>query len=527
MFFLKYRPKTIAELDLEDVRFQLSKILEHKKIPQAFLFAGPKGSGKTSAARILAKAVNCLKPKKTEPCNSCDVCREINNGASLDVLEIDAASNRGIDDIRQLKEKIGLVPINASYKVYIIDEVHMLTREAFNALLKTLEEPPAHVIFILCTTNPEKIIATVLSRLIRIDFSKGSDKEVERSLKKVIKGEKLSVEKKVVKGIIGLSDGGFRDAQKTLEGLVLSFGKKLNWDKVKKKLSYWQKQKPESILVALESRDLKKGLQITEALSAEGVNFSDYLTDLLELVRQLILFKSGVVKLKGDWTKLAEKFTFLQLTKLSRFLSRALVEQKTTVLPQLPIQIALSEFIEIVGVSTSQASKPDLKEKEKETLEKGVERLSPENKAEEEGKRTDFVEQKPEQNSALVELEEIVADWQKLLLTVKPMNHSVAAFLRAARPKIIESGNVLVLEVFYPFHKERLEEDRNRRIVEDGLEKICGRGLRMKCVLGEKKPVSVATQQSQSFGSEKKQTRASGKNKDDDLYQMAKDIFGE
>jgi len=173
MYFLKYRPQTIAELDLESVRHQLEQILKQEKIPQAFLFAGPRGAGKTSAARILAKAINCRQPKGVEPCNQCSLCREITAGSSLDVLEIDAASNRGIDDIRQLRERVGLAPAQAKYKVYIIDEVHMLTKEAFNALLKTLEEPPAHVVFVLCTTDPEKIIPTILSRLLRVDFRRG------------------------------------------------------------------------------------------------------------------------------------------------------------------------------------------------------------------------------------------------------------------------------------------------------------------------------------------------------------------
>ncbi|MBU2036468.1 DNA polymerase III subunit gamma/tau, partial [Patescibacteria group bacterium] len=164
-YYLKYRPQTIEQLDIKEIRESLSKILKSGKIPHAFLFSGPKGTGKTSAARILAKIVNCEKPKvKGVPCNKCDQCKSITNGNNIDVIELDAASNRGIDDIRALREAVKLSAAKAQKKVYIIDEAHMLTLEASNALLKTLEEPPSHVIFILATTNPEKLIGTIRSR---------------------------------------------------------------------------------------------------------------------------------------------------------------------------------------------------------------------------------------------------------------------------------------------------------------------------------------------------------------------------
>ena len=161
VFHLKYRPSKISELDLVDVSDKLTKILESKDMPQSWLFAGPKGSGKTSAARILAKAINCLDPDGVEPCDKCKNCQEIARGNSLDIIEIDGASNRGVDDIRSLKESAYLSPINLKKKVVIIDEVHMLTKEAFNALLKVLEEPPKNLIFILCTTDDNKIPETV------------------------------------------------------------------------------------------------------------------------------------------------------------------------------------------------------------------------------------------------------------------------------------------------------------------------------------------------------------------------------
>jgi DNA polymerase-3 subunit gamma/tau len=176
VFYRKYRPQKIEELDSASVRENLYSIFSKGNYPHAFLFTGPKGLGKTSAARIVAKIVNCEKKAKgkIEPCNKCDQCQSIASGSNLDVLEIDGASNRGIDEIRDLREKIKLAPFKASKKVYIIDEVHMLTTEAFNALLKTLEEPPAHVLFILCTTEQHKVPATIASRCFRINFTRAN-----------------------------------------------------------------------------------------------------------------------------------------------------------------------------------------------------------------------------------------------------------------------------------------------------------------------------------------------------------------
>ena len=218
--YLKYRPQTIDELDLESVRQSLKNILSSGNIPHAFLFSGPKGTGKTSSARILAKIVNCQSPtKEGEPCNNCDQCLSIMKGNNIDIIELDAASNRGIDDIRNLKEGIYLAPNSAKYKVYIIDEAHMLTLEAANAFLKTLEEPPSHAIFILATTNPEKLPTTVISRLTTINFTKATPKDIARQLSRVAKGENIKIADEAINIIAKHSDGSFRDAVKILETL--------------------------------------------------------------------------------------------------------------------------------------------------------------------------------------------------------------------------------------------------------------------------------------------------------------------
>src|SRR3989344_9219205 len=230
VFYRKYRPQTIEELDSREVREKLTSILLRPSSFHALLFTGPKGLGKTSAARIVAKAINCEKINDyskgqklkgaLEPCNKCHQCTSITNGTNIDILEIDGASNRGIDEIRDLREKIKLSPAQALKKIYIIDEVHTLTTEAFNALLKTLEEPPPHVIFILCTTEPQKVPETIVSRCFHISFKLATQQELLSSFTRIAKKEKLDFEKEALSYIAEMSDGSFRDGVKILDELA-------------------------------------------------------------------------------------------------------------------------------------------------------------------------------------------------------------------------------------------------------------------------------------------------------------------
>jgi len=220
--YLKYRPQRIEDLDLAEVREILKSMLAKKELPHAWLFTGPWGTGKTSAARILAKAVNCEHRNGVEPCNECEMCREITQGSATDIIEIDAASNRGIEEIRELRDKVRLAPMRAKYKVYIIDEVHMLTTEAANALLKTLEEPPEHTLFALCTTEPEKLLDTVKSRCVWVKFKKPSIAEMVSSLEHVLKGEKIKSDTTALQLVAQAAKGSFRDGTKILEQIIMT-----------------------------------------------------------------------------------------------------------------------------------------------------------------------------------------------------------------------------------------------------------------------------------------------------------------
>jgi len=520
VFHLKYRPTKFSDLDLADVAETLKKILQAKDIPQSFLFSGPKGAGKTSAARILAKAVNCLDLKNGEPCDECENCKEIEKGNSLDIIEIDAASNRGIDDIRSLKDKAYLLPSRFSKKVFIIDEVHMLTKDAFNALLKLIEEPPKHTIFILCTTDAEKIPETVLSRLIKIDFRKGEKKELLNSLKKIIKGEKIEIDEETINFVLEKSDGSFRNLQRTFNEIYLQLGNKLGFSEVKNFFGNKSGGYNEADFeIDLVEGNTKLILEKLEKMANDGVDFSLFLQSLISFFQKKLLSFFGVGINKNKGLNLNETEFLINL------LIKASKQEKDVEIEQLPLELAVVDF-----VSQKKPSVP----RERDT---SLDRAADNEKKDEEIKMEEPVIAEvvaDEEEILLVVdnsdvnlgLEQVEEKWGNLLMAVKPFNHSVEAFLRAARPSSIKGKN-LTLEVFYPFHKERLEEIKNRKIVEDGLTKVFGKDLCFDCVLGnsKKEPLVIKNDTPvENISDELAPPQNDDKNKD--IYDVAKEIFG-
>lgn len=291
--YRKWRPQGFDSLvGQEAVRTALTNALETGRIAHAYLFAGPRGTGKTSTAKILAKAVNCEHGPTPNPCNKCQNCVRINDGTSMNVFEIDAASNRGIDEIRDLREKVAFAPVNGRYKVYIIDEVHMLTTEAFNALLKTLEEPPPHVIFILATTEPHKIPATIHSRCQRFDFKRVTDSDIVKRLREVADGSGIAADDDALQLIAVQADGGMRDALSLLDQCGV-MAERVSAETVRSVLGIVGREALRELVKAVGEGNVPKALALLEDLLAGGKDVKQIITELAEYLRAVLLYKAS------------------------------------------------------------------------------------------------------------------------------------------------------------------------------------------------------------------------------------------
>lgn len=291
----KYRPQKFSEVvGQEHVTKTLQNALKEGKIGHSYLFSGPRGVGKTTVARILSKALNCEKGVNIEPCNECSQCTEITNGRSQDVLEIDGASNRRIEEVRNLKEGIGYAPIKGRYKVYIVDEVHMLTNEAFNALLKTLEEPPPHTVFIFATTEPYKVPSTILSRCQRFDFRKLTTKEIYEHIKKISETEKIMIQDEAIQMISERADGALRDAEVMLDQLRSYTDETIKENDVKDVFGFIDKTLYKDIIEGIIEKDDRKILQYLENVFDKGYDLKEFIIGLIEFIRNLFLIKLDV-----------------------------------------------------------------------------------------------------------------------------------------------------------------------------------------------------------------------------------------
>lgn len=334
MFYLKYRPKTIDEIDNLKARENIGKVLASKPLPHAYLFVGSKGTGKTSTARIFAKSINC-EGGSINPCNHCKNCLSIDTSSNPDVFELDAASNRGINEVKDLIKEASFSPMSGYYRVFIIDEAHMITTDGFNALLKTLEEPPSTVIFILATTNLEKVPKTIASRCYLINFGRALKTDVKNMLKRIIVAEKLSLDESLIDLISSNSEKSFRDAAKLLEELVIQ--NKLEFEQARQYLGLRSK---ENLLEIIAKKDIKEALTWVEEFSQMGGSMKNLIEELLEELRLLLLQKSGLTMTET----LSIDFTLSQVTYLMKSLNEAYNLLKITPIDSLPLEIAIVEF---------------------------------------------------------------------------------------------------------------------------------------------------------------------------------------
>ena len=349
--YRRWRPQNFDTLvGQQPVKQALTNALTSGRIAHAYLFAGPRGTGKTSTARILAKALNCDHGPTPNPCGECDNCRRIAEGSSMDVFEIDAASNRGIDEIKALRDQLAFTPVDCRYKVYIIDEVHMLTTEAFNALLKTLEEPPSHVIFILATTDPHKIPATIHSRCQRFDFRRVTVEEIVQHLAMVAQGSGLEADEDALRLIAIQSEGGMRDALSLLDQCGV-MAKKITAVTVREVLGIVGREALRALVEAIGHQDVPLALSQLAALLEQGKDVRQIVTELIEYLRALLLFKAVpqynevyLTDTASNLESLAALYTSDRIMASEERLHAALVELRGTMRPRITAELCLLDL---------------------------------------------------------------------------------------------------------------------------------------------------------------------------------------
>lgn len=467
--YRKYRSQNFDEIVGQKHIIQtLKNAIISDRISHAYLFTGPRGTGKTSTARILAKAVNCKKGPTPSPCGTCDNCEKIRDGHAVDVVEIDAASNRGIDEIRDLREKVRYAPIEGRYKVYIIDEVHMLTSEAFNALLKTLEEPPAHVIFVLATTEPSKVPITIASRCQRLDFTRITLSEIKEQLKKISKAEGFDIEEKALDAVARSGEGSMRDSISLLDQLVSFAGSKVTFDDVVTLLGSADEELLFSLSDAILDGNDSKVLELLRRGIDEGRSASQIVKDLINHFRNILFAKVGAVEsleltkeYQNRIQEQSEKFNFDIIKSILRALSRAELDMKWHPQARLVLEVALLELLDgkaqgdqvirLSGTGSREIRKSGTGDQEIRDMEK------------------------KEDNKFL----KIKSKWNEILEKVKKQSLYGYVSLHEGEPIEISSKGKLVIgfRKGYGFHKDRLEEKKNKDAVEAAIKESTGENI--------------------------------------------------
>ena len=516
VFYRKWRPQTFAEVvGQETTTRTLVNALNSGRVSHAYLFCGPRGTGKTSTGRILAKAVNCLTNGQGEPCNTCIICQSVTEGKALDVIEIDAASNRGIDDIRELRERVNYAPNQARYKVYIIDEVHMLSKDASNALLKTLEEPPSHVIFVLATTEAHKVLPTILSRCQRFNFRRLSRADVAAKLTRICQAENIDIDQEGLQLIAKSTTGSLRDAENLLEQLTTYYGSRIELQEIKATLGITGDWRVKELAKHIVNGDVSAGITTIGSVNSDGLDLKQFNRELVEYLRGLLLIKSGstdAIDLTTDdlseLRDLADMASLPQILRAVKLFGQ--LELGFDSYSTLPLELALVD-----------CALPPTEEKKTATPETDYERPQPVSKASTAAKPAPAApppaakaepvtepaatiepepvsepepvieteptppaetEIKPEPGS---EVEQLIQNWKRIIEEAPPnlKKTTAIAILRSAdvRPVAIEADTVVLTSKF-DFYKEQIEKPENQRIAAQIISSFLGHPCRVRCI---------------------------------------------
>lgn len=481
-----YRPQNFLEiLGQNHIKITLQNEISAAKIAQAYLFCGPRAVGKTTLARVLAKAVNCQRRQEGEfePCNECANCRSITAGKNLDVVEIDAASNTGVDNVRDnIIAFSRLMPAGNKYKVFIIDEVHMLSLSAFNALLKIIEEPPAYVIFILCTTEVHKVPLTIISRCERFDFKRISVSEIVKKLTYIANTEKITIDKEVLEAVARRSGGHLRDAESLL-GQIFSLGdKKITLEQAELVIPHYNIHEAVDLLEFLSRKDAAKAVGLVNSLADSGVNVKNFTAEVINLLRKIMLNKlspSLVENLGLDLgenlemrlSQVAGSLDWEQIFILTRRFLEVYNDNKNPLIAQLPLEIAIAEFCFTAAPKINRAhgstAEPNL------PVTPNVKRNVTTNRASNAAETSVLNSVVSGAPAGDLNLEEIMEKWPEFLVKIKKYNHSLSFVLQNCRPQSLKDGQICL--VFkYKFHQDRIKDVVIKNIVEKTLAEVFG-----------------------------------------------------
>lgn len=509
--YQKYRPQRFSEIFGQNhIKLSLQNGILRQQISHAYLFCGPRAVGKTTLARVFAKAINCQNrsEKDFEPCNACPICESINNFSNLDIIEIDAASNTGVDNVRENIISLSRVKSsNNKYKVFIIDEVHMLSLSAFNALLKTLEEPPKNVVFILCTTEVYKVPLTIISRCQRFDFKRIGVNDMVKKLEHIIKNEKLEVDREVLDLIALKSDGHLRDAESLLSQIIAISDRKIDLASANLIIPYNDLEENIKILEAISKKDLSTAIKIINEISRNNINLKNFLNDLIELLRKMILSKVNASlpsalgldlgeKLEIKINNLNQAFSLSDLVMMSEEFLEASKKLNTALIIQLPIELALISIYSKLD-STTKTFIKEIREKdcEQETITntKKEEKQENLNKAEEDAlskkeiedfKKNQINKEVSINKDEVLSLQDIKSGWTEFVNKLKPHNHSLSFILQSCKISGLQDQKIS-LSFKYRFHKDRLDSPEIKKVVEDVLREVFCHDLKVETEVDE------------------------------------------
>lgn len=498
--YREWRPQQFSDIvGQEHISRTLQNAIQNNRIAHAYLFCGPRGTGKTTTAKVLAKTLNCLNGPDIEPCNSCENCQRVTEGNSMDVLEIDAASNRGIDEIRDLREKVKFAPTSGKYRIYIIDEVHMLTTEAFNALLKTLEEPPAHVIFVLATTEPHKIPMTILSRCQRFDFRRIGLPDIVNRLRTVVEDLGVKAEDDALNLIARTAEGGMRDALSVLDQCISFGGDQVSINDVEAILGTVNAEFFLRMTDCFVECDVTKGLKFVDELVSQGKDVRQFAKDLTEHFRNLLIIAAAgrveelvlvSAEMLNDMEKQASELGQKRIINLIELFTSTEREMKWTSQPRLILELAVIkaggksqtvDYTELVD-RVAQLEAMVAKIAGGVAVNLGTEKQKPGAQVKLASKGRSEEEVKPSKHN--LDVGEVTKCWPDILEQVKKVQMSAGAFLREGKPIDIRNGHlILCFSEEYGFHKEKVEQPDIKNAVEKVIKEVTGADLKLQCKL--------------------------------------------